>query len=74
MHVCVLSHFSCVGPKDWSPGDPMDCSPPGFSVHGIILTRLLEVSCYFLLQEIFLTQGSDTHFLQLLLGRQILYH
>ena len=22
--------------------DPMDCSPPGFSVHGIILARILE--------------------------------
>ena len=38
----------------------MDCSPPGFSVHGISL-----------LQEIFLTQGSN---LSLLHCRQILYH
>ena len=23
-------------------GDPMDCSPPGFSVHGIFQARVLE--------------------------------
>ena len=23
--------------------DPMDCSPPGFSVHGILQARILEV-------------------------------
>ena len=23
----------------------MDCSPPGFSVHGILQTRILEYSC-----------------------------
>ena len=33
----VLSHFSCV----WLCG-PLDCSPPGFSVHGILQARLLE--------------------------------
>ena len=30
-HTCVLSHFHHV----WLFGDPMDCSPPGSSVHGI---------------------------------------
>ena len=25
-----------------SPSDPMDCSPPGFSVHGIFQARVLE--------------------------------
>ena len=53
--------------------DPVDCSPPGSSVHGILQARLLEwvgsvapwdspgkptgVGCYFLLQGIFPTQG-----------------
>ena len=40
-------------------GDPMDCSPPGFSVHGIPQARILEYSCCSLLQGIFLTQGSN---------------
>ena len=34
--------------------NPMDCSPPGFSVHEISQARILE--CHFLLQGIFLTQ------------------
>ena len=48
--------------------DPMDCSPPVSSVHGILQTR---VGCHFLLQGIFLTQGLN---LGLLHCRQFLYH
>ena len=50
---------------------PMDCSPPGSSVHGILQARILENTVHFLLQEIFPTQGSN---LGLLHYRQILYH
>ena len=35
--ICVLSHFSCV----WLC-DPMECSLPGFSVHGILQVRILK--------------------------------
>ena len=42
----------------------MDCSPPGFSVHGISQARILEWGCHFLLQGIFLTQGSNPHLLR----------
>ena len=35
--VCVLSRFSCV----WLC-DPMDCSPPGFSVRGVLQARMVE--------------------------------
>ena len=35
---CVLSHFSRI----WLLCDPMDCSPPGSSVHGIHQARILE--------------------------------
>ena len=48
---------------------PVHCSPPGFSVHGSPGKRS-GVGCHFLLQGIFLTQGSS---LSLLLCRQILY-
>ena len=48
---------------------PMDCSPPGFSVHGILQAR--RVGCYSLLQGIFPTQGLN---MSLLHCRQILYH
>ena len=37
----------------------MDCSQPGSSVHGISPGKNTGVGCYFLLQGIFLTQGSN---------------
>ena len=37
--------------------DPIDCSPPGSSVHGILQARILENDS--LLQGIFSTQGSN---------------
>ena len=49
-----------------TPCDPMDCSPPGFSVHG----KNTEVGCHFLLQRISLIQESNPGLLH---RRQILY-
>ena len=49
--------------------DPMDCSLPRFSVHGIFQATLLEwvaIPCHPLLQGIFPTQGSNPHLLHLL--------
>ena len=38
MHACMLSHFHlCL-----TLCDPVNCSPPGSSVHGILHTRILE--------------------------------
>ena len=37
MHTCMLSHFSFL--LLW---DPLECSPPGSSVHGILQARILE--------------------------------
>ena len=37
--------------------NPMDWSPPGFSVHGDSPGKNTGVGCHFLLQEIFPTQG-----------------
>ena len=37
----------------------MDCSLPGFSVHGGSLGKKTGVGCHALLQGIFLTQGSN---------------
>ena len=40
--------------------DPLDYSPPGSSIHGILQARILEwVASHSLLQVIFLTQGSN---------------
>ena len=37
--------------------DPMDCSPPGSSIHGIFQDKNTGVGCHILLQGILLTQG-----------------
>ena len=50
--------------------DPMDCSPPGSSAHGILQVRILQWVAI-LLQGIFLTQESN---MGLPHCRQILYH
>ena len=44
----------------------MDCSPPGSCVHGISQGKNTGVGCLFLLQGIFLTQGSNPSLLRLL--------
>ena len=40
--------------------DPINCCPPGFSVHGDSPGRNIRVGCHALLQGIFPTQGSNT--------------
>ena len=59
--MCVLSHFSHVGLFAilWTH------SPPGSSVHRIFWARK-QVGCQALLQETFLSQGSNPHLLHLL--------
>ena len=52
-------------------GDPIDCNPPGFSVHGIFQARILGMGCCFLFQRIFPTKGSNPGLWH---HRQILYH
>ena len=51
--------------------DPMDCSPPGSSVHGILQARTLEWVAIPFSRGIFLIQGSNPGLLHC---RQILYH
>ena len=57
--------------KEWCPTlcNPMDCCPPGSSVHGIPQVRR-RVGCHAFLQGIFLTQGLNPGLLQF---GQILY-
>ena len=57
-NMCVYSVASVVS------GDPMDCSPPGSSVHGILQARIPDWVA--LLQGIFQTQGSNLSLLGLL--------
>ena len=51
--------------------DPMDCSPPGCSIHGDSPGNNTTVDCHGLLQGIFPTQGSNPGLLHC---RQILCH
>ena len=59
--LCVLVPQSCL-----SPCDPMDCSPPGSSVHGNSPGKNTEVDCHALLQRFFPTQGLNPRLLCLL--------
>ena len=48
--------------------NPMDCSPPGSSVHGASPGKNTGIGCHFLLQRIFLTQGMHPSLLHLRLS------
>ena len=61
--VCTRSYLTLCG--------PMDCSPPGSSVHENFQVRILEQVAISFSRGIFPTPGSNPC---LLLGRQILYH
>ena len=67
--VCMFSHSVIVSDSL----RPVDCSPPGSSVHGILQARILDRGFHFLLQGIFLIQGSNPCLLHLHCN-QILYH
>ena len=54
VRVCTKSLQSCLTLRD-----PMDCSPPGSSVHGDSPGKNTGVGCHAFLQGIFPTQGSN---------------
>ena len=64
-YVCVLITQSCL-----TLCDPMDYSPPGSSVHGILQARILELVAMSFSSGSSLTQGLN---LGLLHCRQVLY-
>ena len=59
--MCVCMCVCLVAQSCSTLCNPMDCSPPGPSVHGIF-----QVACHFFLQGIFPDQGSKLHLLCLL--------
>ena len=70
--LAFLSAVLCLGTQSCPTlGDPMDCSPPGFSVHGDSPGKNTGVGCHALLQRIFPTQGLNPGLPHC---RQILYH
>ena len=56
--VCVLVAQSCP-----TLCHPLDCSPPGFSAHGIFQTRIMEWVAISSSRGIFPTWGSNPHLL-----------
>ena len=54
--------------------DPMDCSPPGSSVHGDSPGKNTGLGCHTLLQGIFPTQGMNLHLLHWQAGSLPLSH
>ena len=67
--VCAKSLQSCL-----TLCDPIDCSPPWSSVHGLVQARILEWVAISSSRGIFPSQGSKLCLLRLLDCRQILYH
>ena len=69
--ICVCSfmhstnHCMCA-PACLTLCNPVDCSPPGSSVHGILPGEDTGVRCHFQLQGIFLAQGLNLCLLHLL--------
>ena len=52
--------------------DPLDCTPPGLSVHGILQARILEWVANHGRHQIFPTQGSNLFLIDI--ERRVLYH
>ena len=67
--VCAKSLQSCL-----TLCDPINCSPPWSSVHGLVQARILYWVAISSSRGIFPSQGSTLGLLQLLDCRQILYH
>ena len=65
--ICAKSLQSCL-----TLCDPMDYSPPGSSVHGILQARILEWVAIFFSRGS--SQGSNPHLYVSCIGRQVLYH
>ena len=59
--VCAKSLQSCL-----TLCDPMDCSPPGSSIHGILQARILEWVAVTSFRGSYPTQGSNPSLLHLL--------
>ena len=55
----ILEMLGCCAQSGPTLCDPMDCSLPGFSVHGDSPGKITRVGCHALLQGIFPTQGSN---------------
>ena len=72
MCVCVCLYVCVLDAESWPTlCKPMDCGPPGSSVHGILQERILEWVVICFSRGSSLTQGSNPGLLHC---RQIIYH
>ena len=71
VYVCACAYVRASSLSRLTLCDPVDCSPPGSSVHGDSPGKNTGVGCHTFLQGIFQTQGSNPG---LLYCRHILYH
>ena len=62
-HPATLCSYCSVAQSCLTLFDPMDCSPPGSSVHKDFPGKNSGVACHSLIQGIFPTQGSNLHLL-----------
>ena len=70
--VCVCLYVCVLDAELWPTlCKPMDCGPPGSSVHGILQERILEWGAICFSRGSSLTQGSNPGLLHC---RQIIYH
>ena len=60
---CINVHACSITQLSPTLFDHIACSLPGSSVHGIFPSKNTGVGCYFFLQGIFPTQGSNPHLL-----------
>ena len=65
-YLCESRKIVCANSMCLTLCDPMDCSPPGFSVHGDSPGKNTGMGCHVLLQGIFPAQGSNPYLLHLL--------
>ena len=68
MCTCAQSFQSCP-----TLCDPVDCSLPGSSIHGILQDRILKWVAMISSRGSFLAQGSNLHLLCLLNWQTVLY-
>ena len=73
-YLCESRKIVCANSMCLTLCDPMDCSPPGFSVHGILQARALELVAISFFRGSF-RHSNQTHVSCMsCIGRQILYH
>ena len=72
--VCVCVCVWSVAQSCLTLCNPVDCSPPGFSVHGIFQARILELVAISYSKRSFQMQGLNLHLLCLLHWQMDSYH